>query len=133
MRLVKLTSAMKISEPFVIVGDKDAQLRLSHAAAQFVIAQGNGVYADGGEQPGPSRAALEQQETEIQQAGTLRQVGEETPPPSGELVKRPYGNAPKSAWVRYAVNGDHGQPPITQERAELMTKADLMSRYGERL
>jgi hypothetical protein len=133
MRLVKLTCAMKTDSPFLIVGDKDAELRLSHAAAQFVVRGGNGVYIDGGEpKPEFTRAELEQQEEKIQ-AGNLKQVGEETSqsadePP--EEIKKPYGNAPKSAWVRYACSVD---PSMTEERGESMTKADLMSRYGERL
>lgn len=48
----------------------------------------------------------------------------------GDAPKRPYGNAPKSAWIRYACAVD---PEMTEERGEGMTKADLMSKYGERL
>ena len=128
MRRVKLTHAMKMDTPY-IVGDANEELLLRDFVAAFVVTHGNGIYIDEEPVPGPSRAVLEQQEAQI---GTLKQVGEESPEP-GELMKRPYGNAPKSSWVRYAVHGDHGQPPITQERAEMMTKADLMSRYGERL
>lgn len=135
MRLVRLTSAMKTDTPFVIVGDKDATLRLTHAAAQFVVILGNGVYADDGEQPGPSRAELERQEAEIQASAAPEKTGEDDSQPgddadAAEEVKRPYGNSPKSAWVRYACQVDD---KMTEERAEGMTKADLMSRYGERL
>lgn len=47
-----------------------------------------------------------------------------------DAPKRPYGNAPKSAWIRYGMSVD---PELTEERGETMTKADLMSKYGERL
>lgn len=125
MRRVRLTQAMKMDTPFLIVGDKGDILHLPHPVAQFVTTLGNGIYVDGGEKPGPSRAELEEQEASIQ-AGTLTKVGEET----SEAPQRPYGNAPKSAWIRYACEVDD---KMTPERAEAMTKADLMSRYGERL
>ena len=129
---------MKMEQPFPIVGDKDATLRLTHPAAQLVIALGNGEYVDGGEDAGPSRADLEKAEAEIQ-AGTLKKIGDpdsegQAPvfdtPDEPEVIKKPYGNAPKSAWARYACSIDK---ELTEERAELMTKADLMSKYGERL
>lgn len=131
MRLVELTCAMKTSDPFVVVGDKGDRLRLTHGAAQFVVNGGNGVYADGGEKPGPTRAELEALEAkEAEVVGTLKKVGEYEVTSEVEEAKRPYGNAPKSAWVRYACAIDE---KMTTERAEGMTKADLMSRYGERL
>lgn len=43
-------------------------------------------------------------------------------------IKRPYGNAAKSAWIEYGVTqgGD-------EEELSGLTKAELQSRYGERL
>ena len=104
-------------------------LSLPSYIANYAVTNGFGVYMDGEPQPGPSRAELERQEEKIA-AGTLTQVGEETSQPEPEEVKKPYGNAPKSAWVRYAAAVDEN---MSEERAEGLTKADLMSRYGERL
>ena len=125
MRRVKLLRAYKMDDP-LIVGDTGEELRLRDFVASFVVQQGDAIYLDEEPQPGPSRVELEKQETEIQ-AGTLKQVSEDEP------MKRPYGNAPKAAWVRYAAHGDHGQPFMSEERAEGLTKADLMSKFGERL
>lgn len=120
---------MKTDFPFQIVGDANQVLHLTDPAAVFVVQLGNGVYEGDPPAPGPSRAELERQEQErLSEANTLSQVGEE--PPAEEAPKMPYGNAPKSAWIRYACAVDS---ELTQERAEGMTKADLMSRYGERL
>lgn len=139
MRRVCLLQAVKMDAPFVIVGDRDSVLHLPHSAAQFAVIQGLAIFADDGEEPGPTRAQLEQQEAEIQ-AATLPKIGEDDDSPIKRALdgveeppaepKRPYGNAPKSAWVRYACEVDEN---MTAERAEGMTKADLMSRYGERL
>ena len=51
----------------------------------------------------------------------------ETPAEPKEL-KKPYGNRPKSEWIAYAVQQGHDP-----EKAEQLSKADLMSLYGERL
>lgn len=53
---------------------------------------------------------------------------QETPAPSDEPLKKPYGNQPKSLWIAYAIQ--QGEDP---ETAESMSKADLMSKHGERL
>jgi hypothetical protein len=45
-----------------------------------------------------------------------------------EPVKRPYSNATKTAWIEWAV--DNG---CDRDKAEGMTKTQLMSEYGERL
>jgi hypothetical protein len=45
-----------------------------------------------------------------------------------EELKRPYGNRPKSEWIAYAVQQGHDPDEATG-----LTKADLMSLYGERL
>lgn len=119
---------MKMDSPY-IVGDVDDKLTLPDYSAAFAVHSGNAKYLDSEPPPPPPRAQQERQEQEI---GTLRRMGEESSQPDSEPeeVKKPYGNAPKSAWVRYACSVDD---KMTEERAETMTKADLMSRYGERL
>jgi hypothetical protein len=117
MRRVRLTSAMKLDDPYV-VGDAGAPLTLPDHVAKGLIALGNAIYLDDEPVPGPTRAELEAKEEAIS-------AGEVTE----EEVKRPVANAPKSAWIRYAVSVDE---KLSEERAELMTKADLMSKYGER-
>jgi len=132
MRKVRLLAAVKTDVPY-ICGDKDQELRLADYTAQFAVLNKLAVYIDAEPEPGPSRAELERQEAERAAAHTLRQVSEETSqsgPGADEPPKRPYGNAPKSAWIRYACEVDER---MTEERAELMSKADLISRYGERL
>jgi hypothetical protein len=137
MRHVKLLCAMKTDAPFVIVGDKDAILRLTEPAAKFAVRQGNAVYLDDDEyQSRPTRAELEFEEAKTRNAEQVRDTLDL--PGENEEVKRPYGNAPKSAWIRYAVYADSKLDPppanpMTTERGEGLTKADLMSKYGERL
>lgn len=137
MRRVRLTCSMKHDDPLV-VGDKDAVMRLPDHAAAWAVAQGNAVYLEEPPKLGPTRAELEAEEHEV---GTLKKLGEASSQTDDSPVKRalddapeppkrPYGNAPKSAWVRYACEVDD---KMTEERGEGMTKADLMSRYGERL
>jgi hypothetical protein len=48
-------------------------------------------------------------------------------------MTRPWTTAAKADWISWAVHGNHGQPPTTAENAALLTKSQLMSRYGERL
>lgn len=118
MRRVKLSCAMKMDNPY-IVGDAGTELCLPDHAAFLVIRLGNGVYCDGGEpKPEFTRAELEAHE----EAVTIGEVIEEE-------IKRPVANSPKAAWIRYAAAVDEN---MSEERAELMTKADLMSKYGER-
>lgn len=128
MRKVKLLSAVKMDTPY-ICGDKDQELRLANYVAGFAVLHKLAVYTDAEPEPGPSRAVLEAQEEalRLKQAAVQEEKTEEGEP---EEIKRPYGNAPKSAWIRYALSVD---PKMTEERAEGMTKADLLSRYGERL
>lgn len=132
MRRIKLTQAMKTEAP-TITGDTGAELRLPDYAAAFAVRLGNAVYVDEEPTVGPSRAELERREAEIQ-VGNLKKLSEPSsqsePGEEPEEVKRPYGNAPKSAWIRYACSVDD---KMTEERGDGMTKADLMSRYGERL
>lgn len=129
MRHVRLTSAVKVDTPYPICGDPKDVLYLPDHAAVTVIKQGWGEYHGPPPEPGPSRAELERREAD-EERERQEIVAEGGTPPEPEEVKRPYGNAPKSAWIRYAVSVD---PELTEERAETWTKADLMSRYGERL
>jgi hypothetical protein len=59
-------------------------------------------------------------------------VGEVLPPKTeeAEKLKRPYGNATKDEWRKYAVATD---PDLTEEAAADMSKVQLMQAYGERL
>jgi hypothetical protein len=135
MQRVKLTSAVKSDDPFIVMGDAGDTLTLITPAAEWVVRQGNGEFVGGEiDKPGPSRAELEAAEA---QHGTLKPLGDDDkvvePEDDDKVVeppKKPYGNAPKSAWARYAADVD---PEMTLERAEDMTKADLMSKYGSRL
>ena len=122
---------MKMDNP-PVVGDIGAKIYLPDIVAASVVVAGNGVYVDGDDHDLPDRLTHDL-------PGTLTHVGEETsqpePEPEGESSeppKRPYTNAPKSAWVEYA---SHPATPknISAERAEGMTKVDLISRYDERL
>jgi hypothetical protein len=139
--------------PYLITGDKDTVLTLTTPCADWVVGQTLGVY-ESDEEIGPTRAELEAREIEIVKRPDAPEfpdertvidpgdlLGEEgrreadgdlgdMPPSAYSAPKRPYGNAPKSAWVRYAVAVDAG---LTEERAETWTKADLMSKYGSRL
>ena len=140
MRKVRLTSAVKLDSP-PVCGDLNEEPILPTSTAAWLVNNKLAVWVGdteiAPENPGPTRAELEAIEASH---GTLKKIGEEkavTEPSDDKVVtepveppKRPYGNAPKSAWVRYAVAVD---PELTEERAEDMTKADLMSKYGERL
>jgi hypothetical protein len=130
MRKVRLLSAVKTDVPY-ICGDKDQELRLADYVATFVVLHKLAVYTDEEPVPGPSRAELEAQEAALKLKEADADVREEKAEEGlKDEVKRPYGNAPKSAWVRYAVAVDD---KMTEERATDMTKADLMSKFGERL
>lgn len=122
MRHVRLTCAMKTDNPY-IVGDADQELALPDHSAALAVRLGNAVYLDSEPKPGPTRAELEDKEEAIK----LKKLSGE--PVTEEEIKRPVANSPKSAWIRYAAAVDEN---MSEERAELMTKADLMSKYGER-
>jgi len=153
MRRVKFTSAVKMDRPYIIA-DMNAELTLDDTTAAFAVHNKLGEYVGAPLEVGPTRAELEAQEEA--RIGTLKRLAEGPndatwndpgSEPDGQPVpevagapnspepKRPYGNAPKSAWIKYAVDmsGIRGCPEITIERAEEMSKADLMSRYGARL
>lgn len=122
-----------MDQPFPIVGDAGQVLHLSNPAALFVITMKNGFYLDEEPYPKFTRAELEKQEEELTARPYNPDEGQATVfdiPDEPVTPKMPYGNAPKAAWIRYARAIDAA---LTQERADGMTKADLMSRYGERL
>src|ERR1700733_10716750 len=150
MRRGYFTRAVKMDPPY-IVADMDATLALDEAPADFAVVNKLGVHVGGAFDIGPTRAELEAEEARI---GTLTKLGEAREVPvvkreDGDLIpeertvidpadltsdpeahervtepKRPYGNAPKSAWIRYAVgmSGIKGCPVITEEGAEEMSK-----------
>lgn len=138
MRKVRLTSAVKLDSP-PVCGDINDEPILPTPTAAFLVNNKLAVWVGGNVEieppnPGPTRAQLEAEEAKH---GTLKRLDDEdkvvTEPDEDKVVeppKKPYGNAPKSAWVRYAVAID-GE--LSEERAEDMTKADLMSKYGSRL
>jgi hypothetical protein len=137
MYRVQLTSAVKLSP--AMSGDIGQKLILTREDAYHLVGHNLAVWVDREDTegtPGPTRAELEAEE---EKHGTLSKIGEETSQSDSpdepeetepEEVKRPYGNAPKSAWIRYACAVDE---KMTQERGEGLTKAELMSKYGERL
>ena len=62
-------------------------------------------------------------------AGPVEEPASQSGPPDAvEAVPEPKPSDPKQAWVDYAM----GQG-ATEDEANSMTKADLMSRYGGRL
>jgi hypothetical protein len=128
---------MKTEDPFLIVGDANDTLTLTTPAAQWAVRMGNAEFIGDELEPIVTRAELEAEEharlTELDADGDSpmkRAVDGVEEPPALEVPKRPYGNAPVTAWRRYAVAVD---PELSEERAEDMKKAELMSRYGTRL
>lgn len=137
MRKIRLTSAVKMDSPYLCGDVNDEPIVDTHVAV-FAVRNKLAVWVGNEEieppNAGPTRAELEAEEAKH---GTLKRLDDEdkvvTEPGEDKVVeppKKPYGNAPKSAWVRYAVAID-GE--LSEERAEDMTKADLMSKYGSRL
>lgn len=124
MRRIQLTRGIKLSD--VLTGDKGAILRVLDHDAKNLVAMGFAVHLDAEPVLGPPRAELEA----LEAARLAKDAAGEPSVDEPEEVKRPYGNAPKSAWVHYACSVD---PKMTQERGDGMTKADLMAKYGERL
>lgn len=131
MRTVKLIQAVKHDSPF-IVGDVNATLDLPDDAADFAVTQGFGVYTAQNIPVVQHEPLIPEERKIIDPRDLLGPDGqaeadeaEEPEPP-----KRPYGNAPKSAWAAYAAAVD---PDMTIERAEGMSKNDLLSQYGSRL
>ena len=117
---IRMLMAVKSDAPF-LVADAGAVIVTDEATAAFAVRQDWAVPVEGF-QAVPESADLQEQARE-----ETSQVETEDDP---EPPKRPYGNAPKDAWIEYAAAVD---PEMSRERALGMTKADLMSRYGERL
>ncbi len=127
VRQVRIIQAVKTDHPFVIIGDVNDTLLLPEYAADWAVTQGYAV--ETGVIPVvQTHADLIPDKPRVIDPAVLvsdPDAHEEPEPP-----KRPYGNQPKSMWATYAAAVD---PDMTVERAEGMTKADLMSQYGERL
>jgi hypothetical protein len=86
---------------------------------------------------GPDYAAKRMQELVdyTEELGLYEKYDKETGRTHPEFLPEPemtlpWTTAPKSDWIDWAVHGDHGQPPVTSEDAALLTKRDLMNRYG---
>ena len=100
-RRVVLTCA--INMPGKICGDKDSIMDVPEQVARDMTSLGNVIMFD--------------------------DLPEPEPEPVPEL-KCPYTNAPKRAWIEYALSID---PELDQVAAMEMTKAQLQNKYGERL
>lgn len=133
MRRVKLLRAYKMDS---VTGDKDQVVYVMDYVAADLIHSGNAVAVDGGDpQPAPVVQELPGTLTKVSEPTSQSDDSPERRAEDGvdEPPGRPKPYSPKHEWIDYAVNGEHGQTKITPERAEGMTKADLISRYGERL
>jgi hypothetical protein len=116
---IRMLMAVKSDAPF-LVADAGAVIVTDEATAAFAVRQDWAVPVEG------FQAVPESADSPEQGREETSQVEAEDPEPP----KRPYGNAPKDTWAEYAAAVD---PEMSKERALGMTKADLMSRYGERL
>jgi hypothetical protein len=127
MNRIKLLSAIKLTDR--CTGDIGAVLsHLTFAECKGLVTQRLAEWIEWDPQDGPkmpTRAELDLEEVTSLQEQAEAPADEPPPPP-----KKPYGNASVDAWRRYAVAIDS---ELTPEQAQLVTKADLMSRYGERL
>ncbi len=132
MVTIRLTSAVKMDAPFFITGDAGSRIQLSSEAADWAVTQKLAVYEGAQEIPVVQREPLIPDERKVIDPADLVSDPEahQEPESAKEPPKRPYGNAPKSAWVEYVVAIE---PDMTRERAETMSKADLMSGWGQRL
>lgn len=102
-------------------GDIGQVLSASDEKAADLVSSGDAVYVDGVE---PVR--------EIPNTEQPDPVSEVLPSKTeeAEKLKRPYGNATKDEWRKYALATD---PDLTEEAAADMSKVQLMQAYGERL
>jgi hypothetical protein len=101
--------------------ERPREMTLEERYAEILNADGSpkdSVFAEGG--------IIGRDEREPQELPGVARAGTDVAP-EGKL-KKPYGNASKSAWIAYAIQ--QGEKPDT---AESMSKIDLMSKYGERL
>lgn len=139
MKTIRTTCSMLVP----IVADYGAVIEgVPDELACQLARMGNAVILGGRDDPEPAADALkrlsdewapvmaagpeprEPAEPAIEEAKAIEEA--EAP---GEL-KRPYGNAAKAAWIRWALYSD---PDLTQEAASEMSKVQLMTAYGERL
>jgi hypothetical protein len=129
VRQVRIIQAVKTDHPFVIIGDVNDTLLLPEYEADWAVTQGYAAYTgitfeEAKEQNAQQVADILDVPREVSSQSEPEEPAEPEPP------KRPYGNAPKSSWVAYVVAVE---PEMTVERAEGMSKADLMSGWGQRL
>jgi hypothetical protein len=107
------------------------ELSVSDEQADALVNRGNAVYLDGV----PVREILITEHPVTGtggNSGTEYTFGETAPvvPAVPEELKRPWGNATKGEWIKYALAAD---PDLTEEAANDMSKVQLMQAYGERL
>lgn len=144
MRNLTLTESVKTDHPYLVVGDAGAVIQLSDEAAAYAVQQGWGT-TEGTLQP------YEEIVPPPQPVGTLQkmnfeqnvapelpdepvrhvkeQAPERDPAPDEPVLKKPDGRTSQKGWAAWAVAND---PDLTTERAEGMSKQDLMSQYGGR-
>jgi hypothetical protein len=158
VKAVRLTHACGLNER--VIGDEGTVLVLEDAEAEGVVLIGLAVYDEAvqrrldevlpPEAPvtfvGPEAAAQRMQEL----ADATEELGLYEPVTDQDALKagypadvessdfekpelstasgRPYGNASKADWVNWAV-----RQGAKREDAQLLSKRDLMGRYGERL
>ena len=147
---VQLITAVNLFEPYRICGDIGDKLFLTEEAAAFAVQQK--LAMECGEVPGlpqyeeivpppepvgtlqkmnfapehpdePVRPDLIEDDSPVQRALD----GVEEPVPL--TLKKPDGRTSQKGWAAYAVAMD---PDLTTERAEGMSKQELMSQYGGR-
>lgn len=134
MVAVRVVQAIKTDDPYVITGDAGAIIDLPAPAADWAVTQQYAVYESSVipvNKTGPDLIPDKPKVIDPADLVSDPEAHEEPEEPTEPAPpKRPYGNAPKSAWVSYAIAV---RPELTQERAEGMSKADLMSEFGQRL
>lgn len=143
MPVVTVIRALKLETPFAITAARGERVSLSEEAAAWAVRHNFAIYyslpravqpltkvLDPPPDPEPIPLVKRSEDLIPETPSKLDPVDLVTDPEAPKPMKRPYGNAPKNAWIDYAVSVDEG---LTRERAEMMTKSDLMSRYGERL
>lgn len=156
MRNFMLTQAMNLYEPYRICGDANTIIELSDEAAAFARQQGYGtLYGDA------ALPSYEEIVPPPEPVGTLQKMNFENvspplpddpvvhepsshpdaedspiqraldnvPEPEPATLKKPDGRNTQKVWAAWAVAND---PDLTIERAEGMSKQDLMSQYGGR-
>lgn len=131
MTLIRLRRPYKMDS---VVGDANEVVDTDPATARALVDSGDAVFE--GEQQTPMLpipVVKREDGIEFPEQPQIVEVPEdfgESEESEDAIAKRPYGNATKAAWVRYAIALDEN---LSEAAATAMTKADLMSRYGERL